>query len=140
MLALQCNRLRASQSGLVRRQNASIRGRLPGGLGDLGAAHLPGRGHRGGDRPGATPRGRARGAEQDFLTDKVTPVSGAVDKKTQRVAIKLEGNDNVVIETGLYNLTNDEVPVLIHIGKDRQEKRLLVRLQQPQEAAAETQP
>jgi hypothetical protein len=70
----------------------------------------------------------------------VTPVSGAVDKKTQRVAIKLEGNDNVVIETGLYNLTNDEVPVLIHIGKDRQEKRLLVRLQQPQEAAAETQP
>jgi hypothetical protein len=77
--------------------------------------------------------GVIRGNFQDFLTDKVTPVTGAVDKKTQRVALKMEGNDSVVVDTGLYNLTNDEVPVLVHFGPDRQEPRTLVRLQQPEE-------
>ena len=38
------------------------------------------------------------------------PVIGAVDQKSQRMAMKLEGNDSLVVETGLYNLTNDEVP------------------------------
>ena len=70
-------------------------------------------------------------------TDKVMPVVGAVDKKTQRVAMKLEGNDSVVVETGLYNLTNDEVPVLVHFGPDRTEDRTLIRLKQPEE---QTQP
>ena len=37
-----------------------------------------------------------------------------------------------VVETALYNLTNDEVSVLVHFGADRQERRLLVRLQQPE--------
>jgi hypothetical protein len=76
--------------------------------------------------------GAVRGNYQDFLTDKVTPVTGSVDKQTQRVAMKLEGNDNLVVETGLYNLTNDEVPVLIHIGADRQETRSLIRLHKPE--------
>jgi len=39
----------------------------------------------------------------------------------------------VVAETGLYNLTNDEVPVLVHFGADRVEDRTLVRLKQPEE-------
>jgi len=76
--------------------------------------------------------GVIRGNYHDLLADKVTPVSGAVDKETQRVALKLEGNDAVVVETALYNLTNDEVSVLVHFGADRQEPRLLVRLQQPE--------
>ena len=53
--------------------------------------------------------------------------------------MKLEGNDQLVVETGLYNLTNDEVPVLVHFGPDRQEGRVLIRLQQP-EAQAEAAP
>ena len=44
------------------------------------------------------------------------------------MALKLEGNDTVVVETGLYNLTNDEVPVLVHFGPDRQEARTFIRL------------
>ncbi len=76
--------------------------------------------------------GIVRGNLQDFLTDKVTPVVGAVNKETQRVALRLEGVDSVVVETGLYNLTNDEVPVLVHLGPDRQEARTLIRLQQPE--------
>jgi hypothetical protein len=46
--------------------------------------------------------GAIRGNFQNFLTDKVTPVSGALDKETQRVALKLEENDSLVLETGLY--------------------------------------
>lgn len=45
----------------------------------------------------------------------------------------MEGNDSIVMETGLYNLTNDEVPVLVHFGADRQEGRTLIRLKQPEE-------
>jgi hypothetical protein len=77
--------------------------------------------------------GVIRGNLQDDLADKVMPVIGAVDKKTQRVAMKLVGNDSLVVETGLYNLTNDEVPVLVHFGPDRQEPRTLIRLRQPEE-------
>ncbi len=79
--------------------------------------------------------GAIRGNLQDFLTDKVAPVVGAVDKETQRVAIKVEGVEGLVVETGLYNLTNDEVSVLIHFGADRQESRTLIRLQQPEDQA-----
>jgi hypothetical protein len=80
--------------------------------------------------------GVIRGNFQDVLTDKVTPVNGAVDKTTQRVSLKIEGNDSVVIDTGLYNLTNDEVPILVHFGPDRQEGRVLIRLKQPEEQSA----
>jgi hypothetical protein len=80
--------------------------------------------------------GVIKGNFQDVLTDKITPVVGAVDKTTQRVSFKLEGNDQLVVETGLYNLTNDEVPILVHLGADRQEGRVLIRLKQPEEGAA----
>jgi len=80
--------------------------------------------------------GEIRGNFQDNLTDKVVPVIGAVDKKTQRVAIRPEGNTSIVVETGLYNLTNDEVPVLVHFGPDRQELRTLIRLKPPEEQPA----
>ncbi len=79
--------------------------------------------------------GVIRGNFQDSLTDKVIPVTGSVDKETQRVALKLEGNAKLVVETGLYNLTNDEVPLLVHFGPDVHELRTLIRLKQPEEQA-----
>jgi hypothetical protein len=83
--------------------------------------------------------GVIRGNLNDFLADKVTPLIGAVDRKTQRVAVKMEGNESVVLETGLYNLTNDEAPALVHFGADRQEGRTLIRLKQPEEQPAQQQ-
>jgi hypothetical protein len=83
--------------------------------------------------------GIIRGNFQDLLTDTVTPIVGSVDKQNQRVAMKLQGNDTVVVETGLYNLTQDEVPVLIHFSPDRQEPRTMVRLKQPEEQAQQPQ-
>jgi hypothetical protein len=76
--------------------------------------------------------GVIRGNLQDALADKVVPVTGSVDKQTQRVALKIEGNAKLVVETGLYNLTNDEVPVMVHFGPDVHESRTLIRLKQPE--------
>ena len=40
-------------------------------------------------------------------------------------------NTRTVGETGLYNLTKDESPALIHIGKDKTQQWTLGRLKQP---------
>ena len=80
--------------------------------------------------------GVIRGNYQDLVADSMLPITGAVDKTTQRVALKLTGNDILVVETGLFNLTNDEVPILIHFDAERQEPRKLIRLQHPDEAGA----
>ena len=57
-------------------------------------------------------------------------VDGSVDKKTQRVAWVVEDKKNIIFDTGLYNLTKDETPVLVHMGKVKTEQWLLVRLKQ----------
>ncbi|MFO0905373.1 MAG: protocadherin [Pirellulales bacterium] len=80
--------------------------------------------------------GAIRGNYHDLLTDQVIPITGSVDKQTQKVAFRLEGKSQIVVETGLYNLTNDECPVLIHMGDERQASRVLVRLKQPEEGDA----
>jgi hypothetical protein len=59
------------------------------------------------------------------------PIQGAVDKKTQRVAWTVGDNKDTVGETGIYNLTKDEAPALIHLGKDKTQQWTLVRLRQP---------
>ena len=74
--------------------------------------------------------GVIRGNYTDTKTDKTQLIEGSVDKQTQRVAFTVGDNKSDVIETGIYNLTKDEAPVLIHFGKDRTEQWLLVRLKQ----------
>lgn len=66
-------------------------------------------------------------------TDVTQAVQGQVDKETQRVAFRIGDNENVVVETGLYNLTQDETPVLVHYGADKTEYFLLVRLPEPED-------
>lgn len=75
--------------------------------------------------------GSLRGNLHDALTDKVTQLVGAVDKKSQRVAFRPAGSDWPVVECGLWNLTQDSLQVLIHFDKDRAEPRTLVRLSPP---------
>jgi hypothetical protein len=57
-------------------------------------------------------------------------VDGSIDKKTQRAAWVVDDKKNIIFDTGLYNLTKDETPVLVHMGKDKTEQWLLVRLKQ----------
>lgn len=84
-------------------------------------------------------QGVLRGNYTDVVTNQTQLVHGSVDKQTQRVAFTVGDNTTNVVETGLYNLTKDEAPALIHFGKDRTEQWLLVRLKQP-DAAGQTAP
>jgi hypothetical protein len=58
-------------------------------------------------------------------------VQGRVDKETQRVAFTIGDKSDVVMETGIYSLTQPQTPVLVHYGADRTENYLLVRLDPP---------
>jgi hypothetical protein len=73
------------------------------------------------------------GALFNTETNDSKAILGRVDKETQRVAIRIGENQDVVAETGLYNLTQDEVPLLVHFGKDKQETWLLVRMKAPED-------
>ena len=72
--------------------------------------------------------GIVRGNYTDSSNSSTQPIQGSVDKQTQRLAFTIGDNKRNVVETGLYNLTKDEAPALIHFGNDRTEQRLLVRL------------
>jgi len=64
----------------------------------------------------------------NYQTDQAVAIQGQVDKQTQRVAFRLGERDNLVAETGLYNLTQQEAPLLVHFGDDKVENFLLIRL------------
>jgi hypothetical protein len=75
--------------------------------------------------------GVIRGNYYDGLMDSTTPVYGSVDPKTQLAAWTIGKKNDRVFEAGLSNLTADQCPVLIHIGKDRTQQWMLVRQEQP---------
>jgi len=64
----------------------------------------------------------------DEANDKVWQVVGSVEMETQRVALRLEGDDEWVYECGLWNLTQDTVPMLVHKGAEEQTNWTLIRL------------
>ena len=78
--------------------------------------------------------GIVAGTLYDARTDKSEDVQGSVDRETQRVAVRVGDSDTVVAETGLYDLTLDEAPLLVHFGTERTEEYLLVRLDPPADA------
>ncbi|MCC9599085.1 hypothetical protein LOC67_00825 [Stieleria sp. JC731] len=69
-------------------------------------------------------------------TDQLQAIQGRVDKDTQRVAMRLGESEDVVVETGLYNLTQDEASVLVHYGSENHDEYLLVRLPSPEVSAS----
>ncbi len=83
-------------------------------------------------------QGIIRGNYTDNVTNTNRVIQGAVDKQTQRVAFYVGKDTTNVIETGLYNLTKDEAPCLIHFGKERTEQWLLVRLKNPETSSGQT--
>ncbi len=66
------------------------------------------------------------------LTDSSLPVEGMVDQETQRAAWTIGNKKTTVLETGIYNLTQDEAAVLVHFGQDRTQQWLMVRLDPPE--------
>jgi hypothetical protein len=75
--------------------------------------------------------GTVRGNYYDGLMDTTTPVYGSVDKKTQRAAWYIGDKKTTVFETGFYNLTQEQTPVLVHFGDSKTQQWLLVRMKQP---------
>jgi uncharacterized protein (TIGR03000 family) len=72
--------------------------------------------------------GIIRGNYSNVLTDTTLPVRGAVDRKTQRASWVVGDQKSTVYDTGLSNLTKDQSPLLIHLGKERTQQWLLVRI------------
>ena len=83
----------------------------------------------------ANKNGQILGNIVDEAADKVWMVSGAVEPETQRVAFRLDGDDELVYECGLWNLTQDTAPMLVHLGTEEQAHWTLIRLVNSTESA-----
>ena len=70
------------------------------------------------------------GTYYNTATDIARPVRGMVDKKSQRAAWTFDDgkNTDVIMETGIFNLTQDQTEALVHFGKDKTQQCLMVRL------------
>ena len=60
-------------------------------------------------------------------------LQGKVDPQTQRVAFTIGNDPNTVMETGLYNLTQNATPVLVHFGPEQTATYVFARLPEPKE-------
>lgn len=83
--------------------------------------------------------GVLRGNYYNAQLDQTTPIVGSLDKKTQRVAWTMQGQPDTVYDTGLYNLTQDETSLLVHLGKDETRQFKLFRIPESAEGAADGQ-
>jgi hypothetical protein len=75
--------------------------------------------------------GTIRGNYHNALSGTTMPVSGSVDKKSQRAAWIVGDRKDTVYEAGFANLTKDETTMLVHFGKDNTQQWTLVRVEQP---------
>jgi hypothetical protein len=80
--------------------------------------------------------GIIRGNYTATLADDTQPLQGSVDKKTQRAAWTIGSKKENVFETGIDNLTKDEAPLLVHLGKDKTEQWTLVRVKEDDDTSA----
>jgi len=72
-------------------------------------------------------------------TDEGRPLEGMVDRETQRAAWKFADgkNEDIVMETAIYNLTQDDTTALVHFGEDKTQTWLMVRLPEEEEEEEE---
>ena len=82
-------------------------------------------------------QGVLAGTYYNEATEVSRSLKGMLDQTSQRAALGFADGKNaeVVLETGIYNLTQDEAPALLHQGKERSTPVLLVRLQAPADTA-----
>ena len=77
------------------------------------------------------------GTYHDSKTGATKNVHGLVAKKSQRACWSVEGKPDNVVETGIYNLTQNQTECLMHFGTEHTQTWLLVRMEEPQGKAAE---
>jgi hypothetical protein len=76
-------------------------------------------------------QGVLRGNYHNVKDNSVTPLAGAVDPRTQRVAWTIGGDQTPVYEVGIANLTRDQTTMLIHTPDGQQRQFTLIRLPDP---------
>ena len=75
--------------------------------------------------------GVIRGNYYNALSETTLPVTGSVDKKTQRAAWTIGSRKEPVFEAGYANLTKSETSMLVHFGAERTQQWTLVRMEEP---------
>ena len=81
--------------------------------------------------------GAIAGTYHDSTTGDTKNVHGLVVKESQRACWSVEGKPDNVVETGIYNLTQDQTECLMHFGAEHTQTWLLVRMEEPKDAAKE---
>ena len=73
------------------------------------------------------------GTLKNMATGDTQTLEGMADKKSQRVAWSVAGQQRPIIETGISSLTQDSAPALIHFADGQTQQWLLVRLPEPKQ-------
>jgi hypothetical protein len=71
------------------------------------------------------------GTYYNLSTDEAKAVEGALDRATQRAAWAVAGQKETVVEAGVFNLTQGDLPVLIHFGTAGSQRWQLTRMVAP---------
>jgi hypothetical protein len=73
----------------------------------------------------------ARKSRRRKATGETQSVEGMADKKSQRAAWGVAGKERPIMETGIYNLTQDTAPALVHVAVGQTQQWLIVRIPEP---------
>jgi hypothetical protein len=75
--------------------------------------------------------GVINGTLNNKATNETQTVEGVADKKSQRCAWNVVGKTRPIMETGIFNLTKDTAPSLVHFADGQTQQWLMVRLDDP---------
>ena len=73
------------------------------------------------------------GTFQNTATDKSFEVQGTIDTESQRAAWGPVGEDWPIMETGIYNLSENQAGALLHFADGQTQEWSMVRLDEPAE-------
>lgn len=76
------------------------------------------------------------GTFQNTATDSSTEVEGTIDKDSQRAAWGPVGENWPIMETGIYNLTENEASALLHFEDGQTQQWTMMRLDKPEDSNA----
>lgn len=74
------------------------------------------------------------GTFQDTSTEKSFEVEGTIDKDSQRAAWGPIGESWPIMETGIYNLTENEAGALLHFEDGQTQQWSMYRVDEPKDA------
>ena len=73
------------------------------------------------------------GTLQNTATDSSFEVQGTIDRESQRAAWGPVGEDWPIMETGIYNLSENEAGALVHFADGQTQQWEMVRLDEPKD-------